>query len=123
MGKVTLNHFPRALGTEQVKGPPDCLSGLSMQGPWWGICSQLTEGRAARSLSNVASSLLNSIKESTQRSMVGQLGEVLQAFLGLALVKRLLSQKNPSMASKMKDCYFIVFQNKQFYKIWVLFLA
>lgn len=29
-GKVTLNRFPRALRTEQDKGPQDCLSGFRM---------------------------------------------------------------------------------------------
>lgn len=78
------------------------------------MCSQPTVGPAARILSNIVSSLLlNSAKEPTKRSMAGPsvcVG-VLQAFLGLARVKRLLSQENPSMASKIKGYYFIVFQN------------
>lgn len=73
------------------------------------MCSQPTVGPAARVLSNIVSSLLlNSAKQPTQRSMVGQQGEVLQAFLWLARVKRVLSQENPSMASEIKGYNFSV---------------
>lgn len=109
--KVTLNHFPGALGIKLVKGLQGCLD-PEFKGRDWICCQNLAQHSILPSIESYSD------KGAHPKEQRCGLGRGLLTFLGLALLKTLLSQKNPCMVSERKDYCFTVF-----HKIWVLLLA
>ena len=98
-GKVTLNHFPRALGIKLVKGLQGCLD-PEFKGRDWICCQNLAQHSILPSIEFYGD------KGAHPKEQGCGVGGGLLTFLGLALLKRLLSQKNPYMVSETKDYCF-----------------
>lgn len=95
-GKVTLNHFPRALGIKLVKGLQGCLD-PEFKGRDWICCQNLAQHSILPSIESYSD------KGAHPKEQGCGLGRGLLTFLGLALLKRLLAQPEKPIHGLRKE--------------------